>query len=631
MSAIFGNAMRRGHLLVLAACIVLPGLAVAKDPPKTAEPLKKSPIAILNQLAELPGGKEPRLAADELALLKKVQDQFAKPAADDALLTDALLFASGIADATDRKKYREQLDAIEAGARKSIAGTKTVPERGEALMHFLHERPMKVGYDESQSSLAAVLDTGKFNCVSSSALYYLIGARLGLKMSIVSIPGGILAGHAALDLIDGKRRYQVEPTNPDGFDWGTKSKEPGVVILGFVPDRKDGYEVRPNGLAAMIYSNRGSKLCGEPEADRVAAISVLVAALCLEPADRTAANNLLAVFGNWGLELGEAKKFEDAIKVMSFGQSILAAPDALDRNHAAVWARYIESLLGDKRDKDAVATVRRAAKAMPANSDFRRAGEWFERLGSKHMEAEAWEEMLAVVDRGLAVVDATDAKELRTWRSGAFRQWSQAYLEKKDADGSLKVLERAHKLDATDSEVIAGLSFHTQSSLAFLESDKDSAAMAAHFLSLCKKFPKVAAIAEAGTAHASRAVADLVEKEKFADAVGAVQRYAPLLATPEARAEVGSRAYDGWARHLAEKKEWQAAVDKYGEALKAYPKHDRLTNNLRATVGEWAQLAIEANDYTEAARIVRTGLKFLPDDNSLKSMADEYTKRAIKR
>ena len=179
---------------------------------------------------------------------------------------------------------------------------------------------------------------------------------------MISIPGSVLPGHAALDLVDGKERLQVEPTNPDGFDWKTKSSRPGVIVIGYVPDRKNGHEVDALGIPAMIYSNRGVSL--GKAGDRLAAARCYLAALAADPTDGTAGNNLLAVFGNWGPELVKEKKFEEAVRVMGFAQGIAAKDDQVRTNATFVWEHYIDWLLDEKKDAEAVAAVRRAAKAV---------------------------------------------------------------------------------------------------------------------------------------------------------------------------------------------------------------------------------------------------------------------------
>ena len=298
----------RSSTIVAMFFVLAAGIpAFGEDRKPRACRLSAPPLEVYDRLADLKLGNVPALADGERTLLAKVWDQKSKKAGagkfDEALLLDAMLFASGVEEEAARGKYREQFAELAAKAAEAVKDAKENRERGELLMKFLHAGVMKSGYEEQQTCLSAVFDSGKFNCVSSTGMYYLLGSRLGLDLRAISIPGGILSGHAALDMLDGGKRLQVEPTNPDGFDWGTKIKRPGVIVLGYVPDRKDGHEVDGPGIAAMIYSNRGVALSKAKPAKRLEAARCCLAALALDPLDESATKNFLSLFVNWGPEL----------------------------------------------------------------------------------------------------------------------------------------------------------------------------------------------------------------------------------------------------------------------------------------------------------------------------------------
>jgi tetratricopeptide (TPR) repeat protein len=576
---------------------------------------------VLGRLREVGGDSASRLADEEKKLLDKVWAMRATkplPPVEDALLLDAMLFASGVEEAAARAKYRERFTKLVDQARDAVGGTKDPRERGEQLMQFLHGGVMikgKKGFEGEQTSFAAVFDTGKFNCVSSTALYYLVGTRLGLELRGISIPGQFLDGHASLDLVVDGARVQVETTNPDGFDWQTKKKRPGVIVLGYEPDRKLGHEVDGLGIAAMIYYNRGVALGKDKRV--LDAVRCYLAALALDPTDESAGKNLVSEFVNWGLALLKEKKFEEALRVLAFGLTVAPKSDGLKQSHRLAWDEYIEATVAAGKDKEALALAARAVAAVPDTKDFQSARRWFILHGEERIKADGWEAGLAVVDRGLKVLPADEGKALSVWRAGVFRGWSQELLDKADADGSLKVLARAYALDPKVQDVAAGIAYHTQEALRKVEDKSGVGAAVTHFEALRKQFPDVPEVAKGGEAHAARAVGRLTQAKKFKEAVGAVETYRALLEKPEQRARVGGNVYDQWARDLAGAKEWKAALDKYAEGLKAYPKHERLTYNGAATVDEWAAPAVAAKNWDEAARIYRTGLEYFPGDAHL--------------
>jgi tetratricopeptide (TPR) repeat protein len=620
------------RLVALLAVWTLSASAAAKEPKPSTYPFARPPLEIYEALPDLKVGDVPSISADERKVLQSAWELRSKGEAKvpDRLLLDALLFASGIEEAAKRDAYRERFEKLVADARDAVKGAKDDRDKGEKIMKFLHGGVMKNKYDADQSSFADIFDSGKFNCVSSSAMYYAVGTRLGLELRPISIPGGVLAGHASLDLVDGKDRVQVEPTNPNGFDWAAKIKKPGVTVIGFVPDRKQGYEVDALGLPAMIYSNRGVPLSKDKSDKQLEALRCYISALACDPTDKTSINNFQSVFVNWGPKLADAKKFEEGIRVMGFAQSLAPKVRDIENNHKVVWQKYIVWLLDNQRDAEAVAVVKRAATAVPGEADFRSASRWLEQAGAKHVKAEDWDAALAVVERGLKVLEGDEARKMKAWRSSVFRQWSQSLLKKKDADGSMKVLARAYALDPSDKEIHEGVEYHAQEALPMIEAKVGREAMVKHFQALRAQFPQVKKLADKGKGHAQRAVHELGKAKKFAEAVAAASDYAPLLGSAADRADVGAYAYDLWARDFADKKEWQTALDKYSEGLKTYPKHDMLVGNLRYTVGQWAKPAVDKKDWAEAARIYRIGLTYLPKDPRLEQNLKAYEQRAKK-
>ncbi len=600
-------------LFVVAALALMPAAARAEKPVWANSAGISAPLEVYARLPELRMGPVPPLSADERAFLTRVCKQkadkrIAVVRLDQSALLEALLWASGIEDAPARQRYREQFRGLLAKTREAVRDAKNSRERGERLMRYVHRSVLHGGYQAEQTSFATILDSGKFNCVSSTALYYLLGSHLGLELRAISIPGEWpLAGHASLDMIENGRRIQIEPTNPDGFDWQSKSQRPGVTMVGFVPDRKKGHEVDAPGIAAMIYTNRGVALSRHKA--RLQAVRCYLAALALDPADETSAHNLLAIFVNWGPELARDKQFEEAVRVLGFGLSLAPQSDELHTNYSNAWSRYIMHTLKSGKDIEAVALMRRAAVAEPNGKDFQGGAVWFMRLGEQRIkQRKTFEAGLAVAQRGLRLLPVKDCKELRQWQSTLFRRWSQDLLDKQDPDGSLKVLARAYALDPQDREIINGIAYHAQKSLQMLES-QGLPALVAHFRALRGQFPKVDEVAESGKWHAARRIQQLSAQKRFKEAVEAVERYQPLFATAKQYAEVGGDAYDLWALHLAGQQQWEAALRKYGEGLKAFPKQQRLLNNAEATVDQWAHAAIRAAKWDEAIRIYTTGLQ----------------------
>ena len=521
--------------LVSAIGLVLVANPVwGQTPPAKKYPFAHPPVEIYDRLGKAALGKvEPLTEGDRKFLAEFWAARTATPAkaippADDAAVT-AHLIASGVSYPRPRAEYLQKFNDLVAAAEIAVIGAKTNRAKADLLLRFLHKQVMAKGYEAEETTLHRVFDTGKYNCVSSSCVFYLVGTRLGLKLQPVLIPGtAYSAGHAAVDLLDDGKRIEIECTNPDGYDWPTKLKRPGVIAIGPQADRKKAYDSDGFGLASSIASNLGVAAVKADPPRPVEAIRWALVALVLDPTDGSAENNLLAAVTNWGLKVDEQKKFEDAVKVYAFGRNVLGSHKNLEHNYQVVWAHYLEAVFGEGKIADGLKLLPRATAAFPKDKKFANAAEWVSRAAGRKIDKDGWTAGLAFADVALKDLTGNPAADLRAWKDGVRRQWSQELLKKGDADGSLKVIADALAADPGNKELFAGLVFHAQEALAYLDAEKGMAAAAAHFKELCEKFPKAKEIRNKGYAVAARAVDKLADDKKFAEALKAAAAYEPL-------------------------------------------------------------------------------------------------------
>jgi tetratricopeptide (TPR) repeat protein len=363
---------------------------------------------------------------------------------DDHSFAEACLIASGVTDPAKRKAYLVKLDTIEADARKALAGAKTPEEKAERLLKFLHDGPMKGGYVSKQTDLHTILDDGTFNCVSSAALYNVIGGRLGLDLLAVEVPE-----HVFSVLCDGDKRIDVETTSPRGFNpKGEKTPKGTPPADRYAGKRR---EVGELGLAAVIAYNHGVGLADEKKHHE--ALLANFRALSLDPVNASAATNALASFGKWGVELSDAGKWEEALAVMAAGLEIAPKDSTLANNHKVFWHKYAEALMKDGKADEALAVLRRAAKEIPTAGFETRQADLYIRPAQELSEAGKWEEALAAYNAGLGKVDAKAKARLKDARVGLFLNWANSHAEKGEFEKALEVLGKGAKLEPKDSRI----------------------------------------------------------------------------------------------------------------------------------------------------------------------------------
>jgi tetratricopeptide (TPR) repeat protein len=132
--------------------------------------------------------------------------------------------------------------------------------RGESVLAFMHRRFLK-GYTENQTRLDEIFRTGRYNCVSSAALYTIFAVAAGLD-----VRGVMTKDHAFVTVNTGTELIDVETTNRIGFDPGNRREfHDGFGKLtgyAYVPARnyRDRTDISQLELVSLILGNRISEL-----------------------------------------------------------------------------------------------------------------------------------------------------------------------------------------------------------------------------------------------------------------------------------------------------------------------------------------------------------------------------------
>jgi hypothetical protein len=365
---------RLASFVALVVLVLSHATTQAQAPNTKKYPFVSPPLELYDQFAKAGLGSVEPFSADDRKLLSDFWTARVStppkelPPADDAAVTLHLL-ASGVTGARARAEYLKKFTDLVASAQLATANTLSPREKADLLLRHLHRTVMAKGYETKQTTVASIFDTGKFNCVSASELYFLVGTRLGLKLQPVLIPGsGGGDGHAAIDLIDGGRRIEIEPTNPEGYDWPTKLKKPGVVVNGPQPDRKRAYDGDGFALAASAASNMGALANTANPPRPMEAVHWEVIALVLAPTDPGVENNMLASVSNWGIKLAEGKKYEDSVKVFAFAVAALGTRKELEQNVSALFDQWADGAMKSKDWGEAVRIYDVGLKQFPKNT-----------------------------------------------------------------------------------------------------------------------------------------------------------------------------------------------------------------------------------------------------------------------
>ncbi len=301
-------------------------------------------------------GDDPRLSEylllspAERVLFSSVQTE----AFNEAGLFEASLVASGVQDAARRQAYQDQLKRLIDRLQSEISADGDEFDKALAVFEWMHKELLYGGYDLKASSLAEVLDHGKFNCVSSVVLYQCLCRAVKISAYGIEVPAHAFCGVQFAD-----RAIDVETTCPTWFEVLTDPKRRQASLEEVLGSQHNSSYVQrrklsPAGIIAILYYNRGVEYV---EGRQFAlAVDANLKALLLDPASATSRGNLLAAINNWALDQAERGEFEPALEMLERGIQVAPEHDLFHSNRRALCGQWLRRLC-DQGEFDHAAQV----------------------------------------------------------------------------------------------------------------------------------------------------------------------------------------------------------------------------------------------------------------------------------
>ncbi len=322
--------MRRESLIyclfVTVVALSFVDVALADEPKSYAETFRVDALTAIGKViaTESRGAAKP-LKKEELRMLQDVRNGNLKA----WTTADVALVVAGIADREDADQYRQQVDDITEQAREIVEKARTEEQKAKRLAKFLHDEPMKAGYVSGQYDLKVLLDTGKYNCVSSAVLFDMIARRLGMKVEGVNIPHHVFCRFADFD---------IEPTS--GKVYPADIREERVRKKRTDKDDEKGSlyadqlfrETSNRSLMSEPYFDEGCKFEKDKKYDR--ALMCFLKACVLEPKNVDAARGVNNSISNWFDDQVKNGKTKQATAIAKMYRELLrdtAAADKLEK------------------------------------------------------------------------------------------------------------------------------------------------------------------------------------------------------------------------------------------------------------------------------------------------------------
>ncbi|MCL2175307.1 MAG: hypothetical protein FWB73_04595 [Treponema sp.] len=166
-------------------------------------------------------------------------------------LAEICLWASGDVNLTSMQKLTNAVTVLNSGDLP-----RSGKDRAIYILEYMHTNILK-SYSLNQTRVDTIFTNGRFNCVSSAALYMILCKSAGVNTS------GVMTRHHAFVIahIDGQN-IDVETTNRYGFDPGNRKEfhDQFGALTGFtyVPatNYRDRQTINQIELASLIFNNR---------------------------------------------------------------------------------------------------------------------------------------------------------------------------------------------------------------------------------------------------------------------------------------------------------------------------------------------------------------------------------------
>jgi hypothetical protein len=238
----------------------------------------------------------------------------------------AALIASGIDQPHLLASHEQRIESLAKGlAVEAKERGASARDRALAVLTTLHRDVLHGPFDDDCDSMAATLETGRYNCVTATLLFVELAQQLHLPCTILHAPGHVRVR------IDDRTPFEIEPTCAGCFAEGK--------LLAW---KSQPRQISPLALAGKLYYNRGVEALRRR--DHAAAIGAFDRSLWLDAEDAQARQNLLAALNNGALTLTERQEFASAKALLEQAASLDPSYPPLATNNLHLHGRWVIAL-----------------------------------------------------------------------------------------------------------------------------------------------------------------------------------------------------------------------------------------------------------------------------------------------
>lgn len=270
----------------------------------------------------------------------------AAPLTHDQFLEGAILASGSIKQEEDQNR----LDALIKKISTAVQSIGNSYDKGEAILQELHDTLLGT-YIEDQTKVDVLMDTGRYNCVSSAVIYMAAGRTAGLDIQGVRTPD-----HAFVSVLIGNQIVDVETTNEWGYDPGQKKEFTdsfsGSTGYNYVPPGH--YSLRSNisdkQMIGLILQNRIAEL--QRAGNHRLTVPLAVDRYSLTLSDE-AKKDMFDTFSNYSSQLNGTGQYEKGIRFLSETASLWGTSANVIKALEAIVHNYILFMIEDGKIEEA--------------------------------------------------------------------------------------------------------------------------------------------------------------------------------------------------------------------------------------------------------------------------------------
>jgi tetratricopeptide (TPR) repeat protein len=277
-------------------------------------------------------------------------------------LLEAALIASGVDNTASLDAFSHQFWQISRQRFESRSPTADRSHEARALLDWLHENLLTGDYHPACTEIHRTLQTGAFNCVTSTILFRCLADSHGLTIQVLGQPDHVycrLSGSPPVIIQTTSPHGVMDPTPPDRLPVSNNSAKTLPVAERLLSDVQ---------LVGKIYYNRGVLLL--EQGSYAAALPHLVRAVQLDTEDLVARGNLIACLNNWAIYQAHSGSFPDALALLAQGKLIEPDYVPFSHNEVYVYYRWAKHLAANQQFAQALQVLNEAHARHPSISLF---------------------------------------------------------------------------------------------------------------------------------------------------------------------------------------------------------------------------------------------------------------------